>query len=161
MAHTVKFNSKKTNTALVSYNIGRSVGSTGINLPVDVKLIQALLRMFYSEIGVTRPAVLANDEALIIDGIYGPITHRHLRAFKDGMRTNNIPTIADGKVDPFITPSSRTPHSKHSFVLNTMNNSCDLGAAKHGKPELFSDLPKRQDIPEDLRSALQTVAFEL
>lgn len=161
MAHTVNFLGDVSKKQFTSYNIGGSVGSPGTNIPVDVKLIQALLRMVFSELEGSRPAVLANDEPLVLDGIYGPITHRHLRAFKDEMRRANFPTVADGKIDPFPSPKAGTiTRLKQKFVLNKLNDLCDTRAGEQGKSDLYQKLGSRDDIPEDLRSALKTVVFE-
>ncbi len=165
MAHTVRFASTKTpGLALIAYNIARSVGATGINIPVDVKLVQALLRMFFSELEVSPPpALFARDGPLVIDGKLGPITQAHIREFKDFMRRGGKPTIADGKIDPFVTPrlADLTPRSRQVFVLVQLNASCDFHANRQGKDALFADLPRRLDMPEDLRTALRTEVLEL
>ena len=161
MAHTVNFTGDVSKRQFTSYNIEKSVGSPGTNIPVDVKLIQALLRLFFSDLEVSRPAVLLNDAPLVIDGIYGPITHRHLRAFKDEMRRSNFPTVADGKIDPFPSPKAGTnTRLKQHFVLNKLNDVCDARAAAQGKSDLYQKLGSREDIPADLRNALKTVVFE-
>ena len=164
MAHTVNFKGQQSGAAFVSYNIGKSVGATGINIPVDVKLVQALLRLIYHEIGaLVPPPAFADRGPIAVDGLVGPMTRAYILDFKNFMRTHGQPTIADGKIDPFIVPQSGvlTPHSHQKYVMVQLNDSASVQSEKAGKGELFTGLPQRQDIPVDLRTALRTVVVEL
>jgi hypothetical protein len=147
------------------YNVDQSVGATGVNRPLDVKLVQTLFRIMYYDFPGAGPTPPPGYTGIDVDGKFGPKTLRHIAYFKNTMRRHNTPTPADGKIDP-ITGDPRTSFTPHGYryVLEALNSTMFLICQNNGKRahgELH--LPRPIDDPVDsaLWNALQTVRYEL
>jgi hypothetical protein len=86
------------------YNIDFSVGLGGRNRREDVLLAQTFLRMVYlenanREISESFPALSGVD--IVVDGYFGPVTHRYILTFKDQLRALGRELYPDAQMDPF------------------------------------------------------------
>lgn len=86
------------------YNIDFSVGLGGRNRREDVLLAQTFLRMVYvenanPEITESFPALPGVD--IVVDGFFGPMTHRYISTFKDQLRALGRELYPDARMDPF------------------------------------------------------------
>lgn len=105
------------------YNIDFSVGQGGRNRTEDVLLVQTLLRMVYIE--NTDPGVASMfpplPDDIVVDGLFGSITHRYILRFKDQLRATGTALHPDAIMDPFRSNDpfsvSRIAKKEYAFGL--------------------------------------------
>jgi len=116
-----------------SYNVDWSVGAGGINSALDVKLVQALLRMAYYELP-KRPGVVPPPGASLIavDGIAGAQTRKHIMAFQQGLKADGAPILVDGKMDPFRKQGELSHLAKVMYSLEKLNDYCFVVSREEG-----------------------------
>lgn len=143
-----------------SWNIDKPVGATsGYNRPDDVMLVQALLRLCFYELDGAKTPPLSPPEGhsgLAVDGKCGPATQKHIRQFKDWMRTAGQATVADGKIDPVPSFSTDFAKTRHGviYTMDLLDSCARHWSVKAGHPELYRFKSRTNDIPLALRSAL-------
>lgn len=164
MAHRVSWTGLKTGNQYIYYNLDHAVGGSIACRPEDVMLVQALLRLAFYRFNLVEPPPGQTD--LKVDGRCGWRTQEHLRRFKERMREDGLPTIADGQIDPIRgNPSSAlTRRHKHRYVLEVLNQNVMDKAKEAGDPGLcdFHSKPPVNDqpVPYALYAALQREVFE-
>ena len=86
-----------------AYNVDFSVGQGGRNTPEDLMLLQTFLRLLYIEntSAKTRDMFPASDDDVVVDGQFGPITHRYVMRFKGQVRALGSKLYPDARMDPF------------------------------------------------------------
>lgn len=154
------------------YNIDATVGrnSRAQNRTTDVKLVQALLSIFFYEHGgevwgggrYAPPDAGQGGGNLRVDGKFGPITLSHINAFLDqSIRHGDEQINNDHGFDPMSTASGGlVVHGRrvYNVALVNLNNSC----FDNDRPGSLRSVPleQRSDIMQDhpdLASALKTV----
>lgn len=130
MAFPTQFNAPERRPAIL-FNTDRAVGFRGSNLKVDVKLVQALLRLFYydlEDIGSSFSHPAQDPEPPKIDGIAGPVTRRLIAAFQQQQSrvTNGQQTALDGSFDAFRGNREMSKIRPVFYALETLNLRCSL-----------------------------------
>lgn len=141
------------------YNVDFSVGARGYNRHEDILLVQALLRIFYYEVGFVGCEPPPGEGGIAVDGFYGPATQRHISRFQVQMIEAGGAVGNDGLFDPFRAPYGLSTLSKQYYALELLNDILASGCLQVGA-ENFRNLPHRGDVPQVLRSALKTVKTE-
>ncbi|HMN20144.1 MAG TPA: peptidoglycan-binding protein [Ottowia sp.] len=142
------------------YNVDFSVGARGHNRREDVLLVQALLRIFYYEVGFENCPPPPGENGIAVDGFYGSSTQRHINHVQQQFIAVGNDTGNDGLLDPFRSPPYSTSLiTKQYYTLVLLNDACAYGCIETGLDN-FVDLPLRADIPIQLRNALATVKTE-
>lgn len=141
------------------YNVDFSVGARGHNRREDVLLVQALLRIFYYEVGFENCPPPSGENGIAVDGFHGSSTQRHINHVQQQFIAVGNDTGNDGLIDPFRTPYEGSLITKHHYTLVLLNDACAHGCIETGSNN-FVDLPQRDDIPIQLRNALMTVKTE-
>ncbi|CAN5468578.1 hypothetical protein BH10PSE18_BH10PSE18_30670 [soil metagenome] len=157
MAYQLEWTGRKTGHKYLYYNLTHPVGLSAGSTDDDTMLIQALFRVIFYEVRAIAPP--SGLDGIAVDGKCGNITQTHMRAYKQWMRRNGMPTVADGKIDPIEgNPNeASTPLHHDRYVLETLNYQSITECEKKGlaKRRDFHSAP-REDIPEPLFKALQT-----
>ena len=159
MAFPTQFN-QEGRRAAVLFNTDRAVGLSGSNLRVDVKLVQALLRLFYYEMdgangGFPHPRV--DPDPPKIDGVTGPVTRRLIAHFQKQQsdKAGGQGSARDGSFDPFRGNREQSKIFPVFYSLETLNlRLSNLLVA--GGQELNEVLPSLDFVVEqpDLMSAI-------
>lgn len=76
------------------YNVVNAVGKNCPNRNDDVKLVQYLLQLFYSNSGFTPPKGMMR-----VDGICGPVTKNWITRFQLDVKSFGSPILVDGRID--------------------------------------------------------------
>lgn len=110
------------------YNIDYAIGCTGWNHRVDVKLVQALLQLYFYELtGVNEGGDPPSGyESLVVDGYCGPVTRLHLMHYQQQAHKRGHPVLLDGRFDPFHGGMSRSSIAKVQYQLEALNARCDI-----------------------------------
>jgi hypothetical protein len=135
-----------------SYNIDFTVGAGKTNLLADVQLVQVLFRLVHFEL--KKPvAPPPGDKSIGVDGKVGPTTLRFIAHWQRKAKSDGIKVLLDGVFDPYRKQGelSHIAHVSYTFeLLNIIcNNECVLQSMNN-----YSNLPKRTDIPTELRGEL-------
>lgn len=141
-----------------AYNIDWSVGHAASNRPEDVMLVQALFRILYYELmGFNSDFEPPPGEAgvIVVDGIKGPATQRHIVHFQNQVRTRGFKVTLDGVFDPYRAPGALSTISRTRYALDLLNNGT-ANLCRDNGVDYYDRLPYREDMPLRLRSALQT-----
>ncbi|MDN3920030.1 peptidoglycan-binding protein [Roseateles violae] len=151
MAFVTTFRSPKGNVSR-AYNIDFSVGAAADNQPVDVMLVQALMRILYYEIGdpFSPPP---GDSGIEVDGLFGPVTMRHIADLQRKIKAGGFAVRLDGVLDPFRAQGQLSTLAKVRYVLEILNDTCFDHCRRRNMPA-YKELPSRTDIPTELRGAL-------
>lgn len=145
----------------VAYNVDYSVGLGGRNMPVDAKLVQALLRLCYYDLADQDGALAPPPgvtEPIAVDGIIGPITRRHIMHFQQQHVQMGIPTLIDGKFDPFKAQNQLSGISHVAYTFESLNRVCSNVCMDAGI-DWFRHLEERSYVAEhvDLYFAIMGV----
>jgi hypothetical protein len=137
-----------------AYNIDFSVGLGGRNRTEDVLLAQTFLRMVYVE--NTNPEIAESFPALpgvdiVVDGFFGPVTHRYISTFKDQLRAVGRALYPDACVDPFRDndPFSLSRNGGYEYAFGLL-----LRAAGQADESKFDELTEHSQTHPSLKLAL-------
>lgn len=142
-----------------AYNIDWSVGQIGSNTHVDVMLVQSLFKILYYELlGFNNnfDPPLGQNEVIVVDGLIGPITQKHIALFQEQAIARGKKVMPDGIFDPYRAPGAFSTKSKSNYALDLLNNCCGNYCEDQGIDN-FNNLANRQDMPVLLRNALKRV----
>jgi hypothetical protein len=152
MAFRTQFNPEGRRPAIL-FNIDRSVGFIGSNLTVDVKLVQALFRIFYYDLlgkngGFAHPPQDPNPPK--IDGVIGPVTRRLIVAFQQTQfrKAGGIANARDGSFDPFRGNREQSKINPVFYSLETLNLRLSNLLLSLGFGELSDILPVQSFVTE-------------
>jgi peptidoglycan hydrolase-like protein with peptidoglycan-binding domain len=128
MAFATQFNAEGRRAAIL-FNTDRAVGFKGSNLKVDVKLVQALLRLFYydlEDIGGPFSHPAQDPDPPKVDGIAGPITMRLIATFQrqQSRVAQGLGTALDGSFDAFRGNREQSRIRPVFYALETLNLRC-------------------------------------
>jgi hypothetical protein len=160
MAFTTTFTSTKNpGETSNAYNVDFSVGAGARgNLPEDIMLVQALLRIVHFETeGLAPPP---QDRSIAVDGMLGPATLRFILNFQRQMQGGGFSVRLDGIFDPFRHQGEMSHLSQTQYALEVLNHTAFSLCRKNGMSG-YEELPRRDDIPEELRAALNQPQREL
>ena len=143
-----------------SYNVDFSVG-TGAkgNFPDDIMLVQALMRIIFYELpeGV-RLRAPGQDRGIVVDGLLGPSTVRHLIQFESILIGAGEKDIRPDHIyDPFRSRGEHSHLTQSRYKLELLNNMCFSGCRARGL-DAYDSLPDRTDLPPRLQAALNLPA---
>jgi hypothetical protein len=154
MAFVTTFVSTKDGQSSDAYNIDFSVGP-GVrgNLPEDIMLVQALLRIMHFEVSnpVEPPP---GDSSIAVDGKLGPQTIRFILNAQRKAKAAGIKVLLDGTFDPFRTQGQFSTVAKVRYVFEVVNDTA-FGLCKNDGRDNYTALPGRDDIPPELVAALK------
>lgn len=159
MAFPTMFDKDERGPAIL-FNTDRAVGFKGSNQKVDVKLVQALLRLFYydlEDIGSAFSHPQQDPEPPKVDGIVGPVTHRLIAAFQRQQTqiTGGVHTALDGTFDAFRGNREQSKIRPVFYALETLNLRCSGILKKFGTELNTEFLAKDYVVAEaDLLGAL-------
>lgn len=141
-----------------AYNIDWSIGLIGSNTREDVMLVQALFKIFYYELERTYNFFPppGQDEVIVVDGVRGPMTQRHIAHFQRQVVERGYNVMCDGIFDPYRAPGALSTRSKSRYALDLLDETCGYYCDEQGVDN-YTSLPNRQDMPLRLRSALKRV----
>jgi hypothetical protein len=138
-----------------AYNIDFSVGPGARgNLPEDIMLVQALLRIVHFEISNPLPPP-PGETSIDVDGVLGRQTRDFIRNAQALAKKTGEPILLDGIFDPFRHFDERSTISKTRYVFELINLVARLRCKDDGIDN-FEGLPDRTDIPSELAGALST-----
>lgn len=137
-----------------AYNVDFSVGAAAANHPIDVMLVQALLRIVCYELqGTDKLTPPPGEVGIAVDGQFGPRTLKHILRQQQQMKAAGIATLVDGVHDPFRAQQQKSTIAKVRYGLEVLNDTCFVLCRRQGL-ESYDSLPRRSDVPEALRVAL-------
>jgi len=147
-----------------SYNVDWVVGAGGVNPAVDVKLVQALLRMAFYQLPphpTLKPP--AGADIITVDGIAGPMTRKHIMAFQQAQKAHGLPTLVDGRMDPFRNQGELSHLAKVYYSLEKLNDYCfNMCKANdvnwHQELTLQPYVKPHTDLVKSLTCGMRTVA---
>jgi hypothetical protein len=159
MAFPTQFNQEGRRAAIL-FNTDRAVGLSGSNLSIDVKLVQALLRLFYYEMdgangGFPHPRI--DPDPPKVDGIIGPFTRRLIAHFQQQQsnKAGGVGSARDGSFDAFRGNREQSRIFPVFYSLETLNLRLSNLLVTGGQ-ELHEVLPTQDFVVEqtDLLTAI-------
>jgi hypothetical protein len=138
-----------------AYNIDFSVGPGARgNLPEDIMLVQAVLRIVHFEVSNPLPPP-PGETGIEVDGILSRQTRDFIRNAQVLAKKAGESVLLDGIFDPFRHLEERSTISKTRYVFEVINLLARLRCRDDGIDN-YENLPARTDIPSELAGALST-----
>jgi hypothetical protein len=140
------------------YNVDFAVGQGGRNRTEDLMLLQTLLRLLYVE--NTSPAMRAmfppTGDDVVVDGKFGPVTHRYVLRFKNQMRALGTVLYPDAVMDPFRDndPFSVSKNSRTEYAFGLLLRAA-ARADEESNLRRFDDLVQLEETHPTLKIALR------
>jgi hypothetical protein len=135
-----------------SYNIDFTVGAGKTNVLTDVQLVQVLLRLVHFEL--KKPvAPPAGEKPIVVDGKLGQSTLRYIAHWQRKAKADGIKVLLDGVFDPYRKQGELSHIAHVSYTFELLNIICNNECVLQGMDN-YKNLPKRTDIPTELRGEL-------
>ena len=133
-----------------AYNIDFSVGAGARgNLPDDIVLVQALLRIVHFEVSDPLPPP-PGETGIAVDGILGPKTIRvHPESSSGWPRRKAIPRPARRRASIRSAGKASSPPSRRPSTRWRLLNNTAFGCAAREGLANYQALPQRDDIPPE------------
>jgi peptidoglycan hydrolase-like protein with peptidoglycan-binding domain len=154
MAFVTTFVGKLSGKGSNAYNIDFSVGP-GVrgNQPVDIMLVQALLRIVHFEVKTPLRRPPGENKVIEVDGKLGPVTVRYLINAQRVAKESGQRVRLDGIFDPFRAQGEFSHIAKVRYVLEMVNDT-GFALCRDEGINNYEALPSRDDIPTALQGAL-------
>jgi len=140
-----------------AYNVDFSVGQGGRNAAEDLMLMQTFLRLLYIEntSAKVRTMFPPLDDDVVVDGQFGPITHRYVMTFKAQVRALGSKLYPDARMDPFRDndPFSISKISRTEYAFGLLLRAAAL-ADEESNLGKFDALIEHEDTHPTLKLAL-------
>lgn len=140
-----------------AYNVDFSVGQGGCNAPEDLMLLQTFLRLLYIEntSAKMRDMFPPLDDDVVVDGQFGPITHRYVMRFKGQVRALGSKVYPDARMDPFRDndPFSFSKISRTEYAFGLLMRAA-AQADEESSLRKFDALVEHEDTHPTLKLAL-------
>lgn len=135
------------------YNIDFPVGAAARgNQREDILLVQAVFRILHFELDhpVDPPP---GEKGIAVDGILGPHTMRFIRHAQQLAKGQGVPVRLDGIFDPWRAVGELSHIARVRYVFELLNITA-LNASREEGHRVYESLPQREDLPAELRIAL-------